>query len=254
MKFSHSLSGHEYSVFKSVFRCTNYVSKFWAFPCWSELTGTISKSVEQNIDCFLYKMQFLPCQVHCKSTGGAVVNVQTGRQLVVFNPHFTSTAIYVQMRWAETIYVNEHFAKFCEALSVQDDVLPGVLCSIYLCLCFIFVTGINMTAVSYFDAGISPWNLSIIPNWCHVIFMVDKVALEQSPPPSSFFSFSPSYNLCALAPFSLLLPLRAAITLTRHHMIISWVEGFMSEPWLGWSGNKDLSFLQSLWLLVTEDS
>lgn len=117
MKFSHSLSGHEYSGCKVFWPCTNNVFKFWAFPCWSELTETISKSVEQNNDCFLYKMQFLPCQVHCKSTGVAIVHVQTGRQLVVFNPQFTSTAVYVQMRWAETIYISKilpHFVRHCQ--------------------------------------------------------------------------------------------------------------------------------------------
>jgi len=76
-----------------------------------------------------------------------------------------------------------------------------------------------MTAVTHFDAGISAWNLSIMPNCHHVIPMVDKVALEQSPPQVS--SVPPPYNLCSIATFSLLLPLRAAITLTRLHMIIS---------------------------------
>lgn len=113
VKFSHILWGHEYSSFEHVLPLTPITcSNFEHFHVDQNFEEPISNSAEQNILHSLYKMQFLPCQLHCKSTWGADVLVQTGRQLVVFNPQLMNRALHVQMRWAEIMYVTKKSPKF----------------------------------------------------------------------------------------------------------------------------------------------
>jgi hypothetical protein len=134
VKFSHSLWGHKYSSFKSVLPLTPITcSNFEQLHVDQNFQDQISKSAGRNTLSSLYKMQFLPCQLHCKSTWGADVLVRTGRQLVVFNPQLINRE-RGQVRWAKTMYVTKKSPKS----EVQDDIFtlfPVPLCLFPLYYC-----------------------------------------------------------------------------------------------------------------------